>query len=212
MGLRIMLSNTSSFNPRTRVGCDQRTQQERVEQQQFQSTHPRGVRQGPLITIGLAKHVSIHAPAWGATRRFLWYPCVLRCFNPRTRVGCDHHHREQSGAPHCFNPRTRVGCDAMRTNRYRRFFEVSIHAPAWGATIEASIPSGPPVMFQSTHPRGVRRDTSRHAQIIMCFNPRTRVGCDIFFLDQTLAGQRVSIHAPAWGATVSMFYPVDSRD
>lgn len=22
----------------------------------------------------------------------------------------------------------------------------------------------------------------------------------------------VSIHAPAWGATVSMFYPVDSRD
>ena len=43
------------------------------------------------------------------------------------------------------------------------------------------------------------------------FNPRTRVGCD-GDAESPLVEVTVSIHAPAWGATVSMFYPVDSRD
>ena len=55
----------------------------------FQSTHPRGVRPCGLHDATVPGRVSIHAPAWGAT---LWCRsrCAgLRCFNPRTRVGCD---------------------------------------------------------------------------------------------------------------------------
>ena len=58
------------------------------------------------------------------------------------------------------------------------FPPVSIHAPAWGATV--SSPKLRAVKrFQSTHPRGVRHHynpggTRRDRR----FNPRTRVGCD----------------------------------
>ena len=55
---------------------------------------------------------------------------------------------------------------------------VSIHAPAWGATV-------------CNYVANVR---------IVCFNPRTRVGCDRVVLS-FLPVEVVSIHAPAWGAT-----------
>ena len=89
-------------------------------------------------------------------------------------------------------------------------------------------------VFQSTHPRGVRRYMGTVGTRTGCFNPRTRVGCDLGLLVAAVvvagfqsthprgvrrsyssarqAVLEVSIHAPAWGATVSMFYPVDSRD
>ena len=56
--------------------------------------------------------VSIHAPAWGATKsgeaQYLVYPS--------------------------FNPRTRVGCDDAVQGADNNLLAVSIHAPAWGAT------------------------------------------------------------------------------
>ena len=55
----------------------------------FQSTHPRGVRLDHLRQRDAAVEVSIHAPAWGATRRSGAKVSVYDCFNPRTRVGCD---------------------------------------------------------------------------------------------------------------------------
>ena len=76
----------------------------------------------------------------------------------------------------CFNPRTRVGCDIVN-----------------------DVPDMK-IMFQSTHPCGVRRaDAAFHHQANR-FNPRTRVGCDDRANDEA---QRwlVSIHAPVWGAT-----------
>ena len=97
----------------------------------------------------------------------------------------------------CFNPRTRVGCDATLSRIYYLFgFQsthpcgvrqqlkgitdriiVSIHAPVWGATCK-----GYNVSSQT------------------CFNPRTRVGCDLKRLNVVLT-EEVSIHAPVWGAT-----------
>ena len=55
-------------------------------------------------------------------------------------------------------------------------------------------------MFQSTHPRGVRRCPSPRRQSTFCFNPRTHVGCDTNKLISVKI-QPVSIHAPTWGAT-----------
>ena len=63
---------------------------------------------------------------------------------------------------------------------------VSIHAPAWGATL-----TRPPVLpvsslFQSTRPRGARRQTLAFGKV----------------------ASAVSIHAPAWGATFRYVFPL----
>ncbi len=98
---------------------------------------------------------------------------------------------------------------------------VSIHAPARGATkVRGSIQRKG--TFQSTHPHGVRhtrvtisagnesfnprtRTGCDYCIIkiktgLFCFNPRTRTGCD-WELPTETAIFRVSIHAPARGAT-----------
>ena len=111
--------------------------------------------------------------------------------------------------------------------------DVSIHAPAWGATITRSPRSPVMFLFQSTRPRGARREERRHRQQqTVGFNPRARVGRDACrFLSNTAdlmfqstrprgarlvltlggaPGDEVSIHAPAWGATSSV--PVVAPD
>ena len=189
------------FNPRTRVGCDDASVKGKPRDLMFQSTHPRGVR-----------------PSWP-----LIVPTGGKCFNPRTRVGCDGHRqdlhlrgqvsihapawgatpgRAPDGAVEVrFNPRTRVGCDRSACANGRQDALVSIHAPAWGATERQTVicgrywfqsthprgvrPHGRGSVitggkFQSTHPRGVRRLSLTHwPPDDKCFNPRTRVGCDL---------------------------------
>ena len=60
--------------------------------------------------------------------------------------------------------------------------------------------------FQSTHPRRVRHGVQiGFALVLKYFNPRTREGCDspVPTFDQVLF---ISIHAPAKGATFSSVY------
>ena len=83
---------------------------------------------------------------------------------------------------------------------------VSIHAPVWGATLLSPTPQ-------------IKIGVSIHAPVwgatillykyvkIVCFNPRTRVGCDAATLPNCKA-LNVSIHAPVWGAT---FFKAFSR-
>ena len=142
-----------------------------------------------------------------------------------------------------FNPRTRMGCDITSIKQDAEL-AVSIHAPAWGATFCRAYGRGASG-FQSTHPHGVRLKKGHRASIVRSFNPRTRMGCDIFgdlrdamtekfqsthphgvrlneVVDCLILGRfqsthphgvrlegacfysvyKVSIHAPAWGATV----------
>ena len=149
------------FNPRTRVGCDQSLVLYHRAAREFQSTHPREVRPCDITGGDAATGVSIHAPAWGATRLSDKWVTGMMGFNPRTRVGCDASllvyvlrprfvsiHAPAWGATafchrsvmdlECFNPRTRVGCDT----RYRPSLRVSD-------------------LFQSTHPRGVRQRVTK---------------------------------------------------
>ena len=107
-----------------------------------------------------------------------------------------------------------------------RTTQVSIRAPAWGATRPGCTSASCPNKFQSAPPRGGRHDKRR---IIgdphrgPCFNPRPRVGgdrprfctssMDSLFQSAPPRGGRlgssavlangrvVSIRAPAWGAT-----------
>ncbi len=100
-----------------------------------------------------------------------------------------------------FNPRARVGRDAAFLTGYG-FAVVSIHAPAWGATLLGGLRGR---IVYSFNPRArVGRDVTstgagnRRAE---CFNPRARVGRDRLGAGARRYHQAVSIHAPAWGAT-----------
>ena len=126
---------------------------------------------------------------------------IVASFNPRTRTGCDScpEIAQGYGTP-CFNPRTRTGCDPLPVTLVFEF-----------------------LLFQPTHPHGVRRGMIRCWIPRISFNPRTRTGCDRCPLtgmfeglsrfnprtrtgcDDTaytsLQGCIVSTHAPARGAT-----------
>ena len=142
--------------------------------------------------------VSIHAPVWGATVRFWVKAKQSKCFNPRTRVGCD-----------------------SRGWQLYNTLGVSIHAPVWGATFgvlssrvasgfQSTHPCGVRLQlqricttqptFQSTHPCGVRPVDAAFVCATYGFNPRTRVGCDVYRYNGK-TNNWVSIHAPVWGAT-----------
>ncbi len=58
-------------------------------------------------------------------------------------------------------------------------------------------------VFQSTRPRGARPDTERMLSEFHGFNPRARGGRDKHCGQNTASFLRVSIHAPAGGATVT---------
>ena len=117
--------------------------------------------------------VSIHAPAWGATSRSRQVD-VARFQSTLPRGERPGRSGDRPGE-RCFNPRSRVGSDPTAT-AVDRIADVSIHAPAWGATSKPTPRS--PVKFQSTLPRGERRMAMTTASTLRCFNPRSRVGSD----------------------------------
>ena len=144
----------------------------------FQSTLPRGERPLTDQSLNIIRHVSIHAPAWGATRcgRFSHIDSGVSIHAPAW--GATARAASAAGAP-CFNPRSRVGSD-------EQYFIDAGDRSMFQSTLprgERLIPTfriSRPFMFQSTLPRGERQE-----------DIRVRLGNGV-----------VSIHAPAWGATI----------
>ena len=212
-----------SFNPCIRVGCDFRTRGEdgtsvpvsihapawgatpssmalMASATVFQSTHPRGVRQGStsgfpnggkfqsthprgvrpqLGSVDINQlRVSIHAPAWGATRFASNRGFTTCSFNPRTRVGCDF--RVQYLSAFCY---------AFQSTHPRgvRHTGPSRHCCKFG--------------FQSTHPRGVRPFALKAENQKAEFQSTHPRGVRLAALVVQGNLSAVSIHAPAWGAT-----------
>ena len=79
-----------------------------------------------------------------------------------------------------------MGCDP-KSSCVRNLTEISIHAPAWGATVYEAV-LGWLREFQSTHPHGVRRVQKIAMEIVKYFNPRTRMGCDDKIYNKLLFG------------------------
>ena len=77
---------------------------------------------------------------------------------------------------------------------------VSIHAPTWGATDSGAMGKGSSG-FQSTHPRGVRPNPTKHHTdgLRVSIHAPTWGATDV--VSGTFAHHAVSIHAPTWGAT-----------
>ena len=173
--------------------------------------------------------VSIHAPAGGATS-VSGARLQSRQFQftlPRgERRGC--RGRRTKGVS--FNSRSRGGSDLV-PRLGQLGVDVSIHAPAGGATPNRGRPTRTPrfqftlprgerqarsrlagvdVQFQFTLPRGERRYLSVSSSIIVRFNSRSRGGSDQR-PSHTCTRPRVSIHAPAGGATGDARPPLRHR-
>ena len=78
--------------------------------------------------------VSTHAPLRGATRVSTVLVLLYHSFNPRTPAGCDSRETPTTPRTSGFNPRTPAGCDYL--------IVVILDVP---------------ILFQPTHPCGVRR-------------------------------------------------------
>ena len=147
------------FNPRARVGRDLFRFQ--IADAVAISIHAPAWGATPKYALALHNFsISIHAPAWGATKN---YRIVMHVHDISI-------HAPAWGA-------TRAGA---RSYGHRR---ISIHAPAWGATRCAGRFQSLK-RFQSTRPRGARRQGKAHVRRVL-----------------------ISIHAPAWGATQRKSFP-----
>ena len=218
-------SCAASFNPRTRVGCDQAPPGPPDRRSRFQSTHPRGVRlvaQGKGHVLGhvsihapawgaTATHVlsnvteervSIHAPAWGATEKGRICRSILASFNPRTRVGCDTSSLGTQSSQRMFqstHPRgvrpTKSRIIATSTLAFQSTHPRGVRLLGMLALVQASL-------FQSTHPRGVRPDEQGEFSSYRTVSIHAPAwGATRAAIDNALKNTAVSIHAPAWGAT-----------
>ena len=79
---------------------------------------------------------------------------------------------------------------------------ISIHAPAWGATIVQAMQPTPIDHFNPRARVGRDRKEKGKWQSTTYFNPRARVGRDNYGGGWCMTDS-ISIHAPAWGATCS---------
>ena len=66
-------------------------------------------------TVYVPSFVSIHAPAWGATKGSYCLSKVIISFNPRSRMGSDNKRIKIKTCIMGFNPRSRMGSDWVQT-------------------------------------------------------------------------------------------------
>ena len=122
-----------------------------------------------------------------------------RNFNPRARMGRDKRSTTSSSSGASFNSRARLGRDLHRVDGEHDVV-VSIHAPAWGATIAPERQAVSALVSIHAPAWGATRGSCRCPRRSRCFNPRARVGRDPK-PEPVFAVVVVLIHAPAWGAT-----------
>ncbi len=169
------LTLPAGFNPRARAGRD-RPHGRRRTRDRFQSARPRGARRAQILVSSNLLWFQSARPRGARQDRRRSRPAVDR-FNPRARAGRDSAFPGAWLVVFCFNPRARAGRD-LGADRLRRVKDVSIRAPARGATVvRGSSRSGSLVSirapargatscrtdaaagatFQSARPRGARR-------------------------------------------------------
>ena len=98
-----------------------------------------------------------------------------------------------------FNPRSREGSDLLTADRQAQPLQISIHAPAKGAT---TLPLPP--IYGNFNPRsreGSDQLSPTYNTDHIDFNPRSREGSDAMTQNLLLRRLWISIHAPAKGAT-----------
>ena len=159
----------------------------------------------PAPQVGVPRLVR-PPPARGATRPL----CRARPWTPRFQSTRPHGAGPATSAPRrsgscCFNPRARTGRDSARAELADDRFNVSIHAPARGATI-GQCPVGPDSEVSIHAPaRGATwsDDGGFTWSNVSIHAPARGATCHI---SRREGEHVVSIHAPARGATGLLLY------
>src|SRR5690606_11160680 len=167
---------------------------------QFQSTRPRGARRQDLDFADCSRDVSIHAPAWGATRdaRMAAGGFMFQSTRPR---GARHQQQAEGEDVMVFQSTRPRGARPGQPRDQIRPENVSIHAPAWGATgMPWTAPAYDDVVSIHAPAWGATAaaDSVRQARGASIHAPAWGA------TGRSPEGRRetdVSIHAPAWGAT-----------
>ena len=101
----------NNFNPRSREGSDQTIQKKLKKICKFQSTLPRRERLIDHMAYQIARFISIHAPAKGATV-FATLPSFLTPISIHAPAkGATGTKKLKATSPKDFNPRSREGSD-----------------------------------------------------------------------------------------------------
>ena len=161
----------------------------------FQSTHPHGVRHDAFRRWSNIRRFQSTHPH-GVRRKAR--PSHARrdpCFNPRTHTGCDAICRSAAAYRKSFNPRTHTGCDSGVCSYSRNavmFQSTHPHGVRRLSHLKKCLMD----MFQSTHPHGVRQRHSFALSNVLCFNPRTHTGCDVvnYYATMALSGFNPRTH------------------
>ena len=168
----------------------------------FQFTPPRGGRLQLGFSAGTFTFISIHAPAWGATvnlvRHVLFY--MISIHAPAwgaTRRAAVHGPRGTD-----FNSRPRVGGDISPLVSPASFRTFQFTPPRGGRPCSPALTSVTLIYFNSRPRVGGDVSGRRYVLGLWYFNSRPRVGGDGNTMGFSLDGGLISIHAPAWGATV----------
>ena len=149
--------------------------------------------------VEISADISIHAPAKGATGLFCRTARLMNYFNPRSREGSDDISKH-NGVVNIKFQSTLPRRERLNLLRIQlKGDEISIHAPAKGATMsrvkkeagsDISIHAPAkgatkqrlllinPKLFQSTLPRRERRGKNSSINYNKNFNPRSREGSD----------------------------------
>ena len=169
--------------------------------ERFQSTRPRGARLDAVSVLVGHVRVSIHAPARGATRASSAQARPRSSFNPRAREGRDPALTAAAWACSWVSIHAPARGATRRVLVNLGYVAVSIHAPARGATRLDPV-RGRGMKFQSTRPRGARRQDSLYAQASSAFQSTRPRGARLGLALGLGRDLGVSIHAPARGATM----------
>ena len=130
-------------------------------------------------------------------------PCKPRRISIHAlHVGADGRSIASVSAPQNFNPRARVGARPIYLACFARLSRFQSTRPAWGRDVPWRVCVCTSRPFQSTRPVwGRDADGGAAERQGTYFNPRARVGRDVPYLCSYSTACRISIHAPAWGAT-----------
>ena len=222
----------SHFNPRSRMGSDRGGGRTRTCEAISIHAPAWGATRSLVRTVSFAIIISIHAPAWGATRFSNRAVIAQRISIHAPAWGATNgghqqpkHDLFQSTLPHGERPcrhfavkfRDIFQSTLPHGERLLRFatappYEcISIHAPAWGATPGEYRDCKSWDVFQSTLPHGERPHTVMNVPSCADFNPRSRMGSDAIAANR-LRNSKISIHAPAWGATRTTVGTIPPQD
>ena len=175
------VSFTTDFNPRSREGSDFCRQFSSSILLQFQSTLPR--RERPVNVD--------------------YCNCNYHHFNPRSREGSDLFHisldgefyKFQSTLPRRERPQARADREQLS--------DISIHAPAKGATAKAEYLTRTFDISIHAPAKGATISRLPASFFLIHFNPRSREGSDRDLPKDMRLLSHISIHAPAKGATLA---------